>query len=226
MKKIALLLLFVSSVCSAQFAVTSGRSGLIEVRESASPDSDVVARLDNGSGMYCFEEKAGWIPVDFVLDGLIASGFARKSDLRMISDFESIPYSYSNEHKTILQKGDVRVILTEMDFNPKGAVFEVDGESGLYRRINGKEFFGTDGTMPTRQYGFIDVMIGSDRISLPQEATDNLFQPTLESSTANYDSVNDILYITASNSDGAGGYEVIWVIEKRKYKNRCVFYGF
>jgi hypothetical protein len=41
-----------------------------------------------------------------------------------------------------------------------------------------------------------------------------------------YDKTSDILYIHAMNSDGAGGYVVIWKIEKGGYKERFVSHGF
>jgi hypothetical protein len=41
-----------------------------------------------------------------------------------------------------------------------------------------------------------------------------------------FDKASDIFYIQTMNSDGAGGYEVIWKVEKGIYKERLVAYGF
>lgn len=175
--------------------------------------------------VYSFDDETKLATIDFVSGDIDLSGFVQKGSLKPVSDFDPIPYSYSNEHKTILKKDNISVILTEVDFQRANAKVIID-KSGFVQSINGKEFFGTDGEMPTRKYGFIEVRIGEDRISLPQEATENLFQPTLENSRAFYDAKKDILYISTMNSDGAGGYDVLWIIEKRKYKTRHVFYGF
>ena len=41
-----------------------------------------------------------------------------------------------------------------------------------------------------------------------------------------YDKTHKRWFIRATNSDGAGGYEVIWVFEQGGYKKRFVYYGF
>jgi len=69
-------------------------------------------------------------------------------------------------------------------------------------------------------------MIDNQKIEIPASALENLYEPNLENTEAFYDDKNDILYIASMNSDGAGGYNVLWVIEKRQYKTRHVFYGF
>jgi hypothetical protein len=230
MKNLLLLSVFVTSVSSAQYAVTYNRS--TDVRESGSATAFVSYRLPAGTPVYTFEDEAGtgWTPIDFNQEWLKIynlSGFVRKGDVKPISEFTPIPYSYSNENKMILKKDDISVILTQVDFDKSTSVFEFVKENPtVLLKINGKEFFGTDGGMPTKRYGFIDVTIGKDKISIPQADLEDLFQPNLEDTQAFYDPKNDILYISSMNSDGAGGYSVLWIIEKRQYKTRHVFYGF
>lgn len=69
-------------------------------------------------------------------------------------------------------------------------------------------------------------MIDYKTIELPKNSFDDLFEPSLYNTKINYDKKNNILYITSSNSDGAGGYEIVWVIEKGKYKERKIAFGF
>lgn len=61
---------------------------------------------------------------------------------------------------------------------------------------------------------------------LPKNALEGLYEPALNNTQVNYDKQNDILYIQAMNSDGAGSYEVVWKIEKGTYKERYIAYGF
>ena len=80
--------------------------------------------------------------------------------------------------------------------------------------------------IPTREYKSIEVNIGQRKMSLPKVAFENLYEPSLDHTQVNYDKTNDIVYIQSMNSDGAGGYEVIWKIEKGVYKDRFIAYGF
>ena len=88
------------------------------------------------------------------------------------------------------------------------------------------QIFGTDGNIPKREYKSIQIEINNVKIELPNIALKNLYEPSLYNSKASYDEKKDILYILLSNSDGAGSYEIIWIIEKKKYKNRIEAYGF
>lgn len=100
------------------------------------------------------------------------------------------------------------------------------GNSGFLKKIDDLEFLGTDGEIPKRQYKSIEVQINNIKVQIPNEALRNLYEPSLSDSKINYDKINDILYIQSSNGDGAGGYEIIWVIEKKKYKTRIEMSAF
>jgi hypothetical protein len=229
MKNACLLLILLTSVTRAQFAIANGGNGFTAVRGSASQTAAVVATLLENAVLYAFEDeqKAGWIPVDYATEPEILSGFVQKRDIKMVSDFLPVPYSYSNKNKYILARDNIGIILTKIDYAKGNSVFTfADDNPTILLKIDGKEFYGTDGEIPTRQYGFITVTIGKDRIQFPNSATEGLFEPNLESTEAYYDAKNDILYIKAMNSDGAGGYAILWTVEKRKYKSRYVFYPF
>lgn len=67
------------------------------------------------------------------------------------------------------------------------------------------------------QYGKFILQIGSDMVNLP---TDNLFEPNLDFTSVYIDKKNNIIYVSALNSDGAGGYAVLWIIENGEFKQR------
>lgn len=100
------------------------------------------------------------------------------------------------------------------------------GTKNQLELIDNKQYWGCDGGYPTTEYKSLEVYIKEKKILLSNEALENLYQPNLFNTEVNYDKVNDILYFQSSNSDGAGGYNVIWKIEKGIYKFRYVTYGF
>ena len=110
-------------------------------------------------------------------------------------------------------------------FNFKFTYYKKNNKTQL-DKIDNLQIFGTDGNIPKREYKSIKIEIDNVKIELPKNAIKNLFEPNLESSTVNYDKINDILYISSMNSDGAGGYLIIWIIEKKSYRNRIEAYGF
>ncbi len=221
--------MLLSGLASAQFAFVNSKPGFADIKESGSSSAKTVSRLNNGSVLYVFDAdtKTGWIPVSFERGGNDISGYLPSDDIVPISKLRPVLYNYSNEHKTILKNADISIVITEANFDRTKARLTFSMENRNYlEKINDKPFYGTDGEVPVRQYGFLHVAIGKEKILIPATALEELYEPTLENTEAFYDAKNDILYITSLNSDGAGGYCVLWIIEKRKYKTRHVFYGF
>ena len=102
-------------------------------------------------------------------------------------------------------------------------------------RIDNKAFWGTDGGLPKHTIQSVRVTIGNDVIEIPISAWTDLFEPNLcwtaskntECHTKLYVSPDKRrLYIYMLNSDGAGGYEVTWIVQDKKYLRRVVDYGF
>jgi len=80
--------------------------------------------------------------------------------------------------------------------------------------------------MPTTQFEKITIKVGHLIVSLPKDAMEGLYEPSIYSAEVNYDKQTDTFYIQTMNSDGAGSYLVIWKVEKGIYKDRLVAYGF
>ena len=57
---------------------------------------------------------------------------------------------------------------------------------------------------------------------MPKKSIQNLYEPNLEYTSVNYNEKKNIVYIQSRNSDGAGSYAVIWIIEKGKLQNRFI----
>lgn len=102
-------------------------------------------------------------------------------------------------------------------------------------KIDNKPFFGTDGELPTKQINSIFVIIGSDTVKIPKIAFTDLCQPSMSWKEDNetvgflrvYSSVDKKrFYIHMQNSDGAGYYEVTFMIRNKKYVGRVIDYGF
>lgn len=141
-----------------------------------------------------------------------------------MASFDSIPIRRLEKQQVILKRDSVIITISEEDFVAKNNVlkYETTDNVKYVSTINGKSVWGTDGNIPKRQYRTIKIQIGRRSVSIPKTALENLFEPNLDYSECHYDRERDILYLSAMNSDGAGGYVVLWVIEKGRYKNKIV----
>ena len=88
--------------------------------------------------------------------------------------------------------------------------------------INRRPIWGTDGGLPRTRYASITIEQGKKKLTLPDEAIGDLFQPNLDSTKVFHDPKTKTTFITALNSDGAGGYAVAFKIVDGKYVARHV----
>lgn len=127
----------------------------------------------------------------------------------------------------VLKKGNIVVSISQTNFNKKEHTYKyVKDNPTLIELIDNKNYWGTDGNMPTKQFKEIAIKIGEKTTILPKSALEGFYQPNLSSAEVYFDKSTDTIYIQTSNSDGAGGYYVVWRIVKGKYKDKLAVYGF
>ena len=213
-----------------QFGIITDKDGFVNVRKSPTISNNIIDTLTNGQIVFCLEEEGEWRPTDYHLNGQkFKSGYIHKSRVKLIDDFDKILYSKLTDSVVIFKKDTIKLIATKTKFNPgknklqyhKGDASK--NEMSWLEKINGKEIWGTDGEAPKNQYGQILLPLGKNKIYLPIET---LFEPNLDYTTVNIEENNRSIYISAMNSDGAGGYAVLWIIENGKFKQQLIDVGF
>jgi len=223
-----LFLLVIATNAFCQLAVVNDADGYVNIRSKADINSSIDAKIQSRSVAYCFEPNGNWVNVDYTHNGEILSGYIYKDRLKLIANFKEIK-SVEFTGQRLIFKNDslyVELLKSKFDSNKNKLAFDKNNGYKYLNRINGKIFFGTDGEIPKYQYKTITILIGRDTLKIPISDYNDLYEPNFYSTRLNYDVNNETFYLSASNSDGAGGYEVVWVIEKRKYKERYIYYGF
>jgi hypothetical protein len=88
--------------------------------------------------------------------------------------------------------------------------------------VDGKLPWGQDGGEPNRLLS-LDLTIAGKPVALPAEATENLYEPNLETLVllTPGDPAKRALLLMA-NGDGAGGYYVVWAFERGVYRGRAI----
>ena len=201
--------------------------GSANIRSSAEKGNNISDKLENGFIVYCFEPEGNWVNIDYKKNGKELNGYIYRDRIKYITDFTNIPLKSNISGKVKLENENVKIEISETKFiKEKHKLKFYKNKKTQLDKIDNLQIFGTDGNIPKREYKSIQIEINNVKIGLPNIALKNLYEPSLYNSKANYDEKNDVLYILSSNSDGAGSYEIIWIIEKKKYKNRIEAYGF
>lgn len=212
---------------SAQFAVIRDKDGSVNIRSQAQKGNNISDQLNNGFVVYSFSPENNWISIDYTKSNKDRHGYLYKDRIKYLSEFTKIPLIKETQSQVVFQKDSLKIILESQSFNQKTAKLTfLKNDNSILTEINGKQFWGTDGNIPKRTYKAITINRNHEKIELPTVSFNDLFEPNLFNTKINYDIKNDILYISSSNSDGAGGYEIVWIIEKGKYKERKIAYAF
>lgn len=223
------LFLTACKLASAQFAKIIDKDGYVNVRQQATANSTVVSKIAADKIVYAFPDgKSGdWVIVDYTDDRHKSiTGYVHNSRIKYIESYKPIPNIFFDEGTTKFMTKDITVEINSdrFDYEKNKSHFSTTqyDDYTAVDKFRGQQVWGTDGEIPTSHYTSIQATINGRFIQIPAKEIENLFNVNNEFVTCYYDDSNDILYITAINGDGAGGYVVLFEIKKGKYNARVV----
>lgn len=206
----------------AQFSVIDDKSGYVSVRDK----NNKVDKISSGDVVFSHRDKVNRASILYVKDDELKWGYVNSSGLVNIRSFKQIPMTTNEDGKAILSSVDVKVTLTQSPFDPQQHKITREPRYNSISHIDNTRVWGTDGELPVSQYSSVSVVIGKKTINLPAAAFHDLFNPKLFHTEVFYDAARRRVFITSLNSDGAGAYYVVWIIDKGVYKKRIIFHGF
>ena len=224
MIKLLLTIGLVGWCCFAagQFAIVVDSDGFAYVRDAAGTVTDTV---DSGQVVYGLGTEEGWTAVDYRFDGQTSSGYIHRSRLKFIDMFDEVPASLLADTAIRFRSTSLKLTVTSAPFDPEANRLEYrsagsgDHAFRYLATVNENTIWGTDGNVPNRQYGKMRLEWLSKVIDLPVES---LFEPNLLDTRVYVDTYHETVYVTALNSDGAGGYAVLWVVRGDQLKGRVI----
>jgi hypothetical protein len=154
--------------------------------------------------------------------------------LKMFRITQSFVTKYDNG-MSIFQMDSIKIVIRSEPFHPKKHKLKYHKEQN-YRdltHIDGKHFYGTDGSMPRTVISKVFICFGKDTTYFEKDLYSDLYEPNIgtyksaggESNIYHhaYLSKNKKrIYLQMLNSDASGSYEVIWIIEGKKIVYRLV----
>lgn len=223
-----ILILFASYPARAQFAIVQDREGFTSCRSDKSASARVQDTLRNGHLVYITGSGGSWVAVMYQHKGEDKTAYIIKDRLKLVEDFTEIPLIQNAGPSTArFRLGQIGIQVTKKPFNRSGhRLTYYKNSPKMIELIDGKPYWGRDGELPTWEFSMIVIRMGTVSRILPFSSVAQLYEPNLAGVKAHYDAPNDTLYLTSSNGDGAGYYEVAWKIVKGQYAGRFVASGF
>ena len=99
-------------------------------------------------------------------------------------------------------------------------------EADFVRSIDGcSDLIGIDGNIPHEEYASIIVKHPAGILEFPTVYITHLYEPNQNNVVVALGKGNS-LFISTQNSDGAGGYYAVWIVENYLVKSLFVLHGF
>ncbi|MBD0403031.1 hypothetical protein [Flammeovirga sp. EKP202] len=218
----SLLILFISLILYTnnvigQIAMIQDKDGYTNVRSKPQSDSDVIYKLYEDEifwfGEEYYDESKTWVPVyitfnKFSIGSMMHNyfkGYIHKSRLNPLEENLTKDSNVNLEYEIVPFNTEKRFIRS----NENGVVYQIDG-------LN---FFGTDGELPKTEVKSVKVEIDGKRIVIPEILYQDLYNCN---NRINIFKKEDLCFFENTNSDGAGGYQIIWVFKSGKLIQRLV----
>ena len=207
MKNIINFLICVTSFISySQIGIIKDKDGYTNVRKATNIKSKIVYKLKENEAFWYNDIGEDWIEV-FIpqdkfsvedTDDLMIGGYIHKSRLQKI---ENLPTANQNEVKF------------EYIFRKFKRENHIDNGDGKFvTKIDGRKIWGTDGNYPKVEIEKINASINNKIIKIHKVLFLDLFE--CDTNINKYKNGNTY-FIYQNCSDGAGGYELLWVINKK-----------
>lgn len=224
----ALVLLLWGMQVQAQFVIVRDKDGYTNVRDGAGISKKVIGKLLDGMVAYIQETEGEWHHVEYYREHKMTNGYIHRSRVVPLDSFALIKVRQQNTSSVVFQQDSITVMFTTKPFVKEDHKIESKSEDGstIIDKIDGKEFYGSDGGLPVWQYNTFTIQMGNRAVVVPDRAIRDLYNPNPELTSVHYDRKNDRLYIVASNSDGAGSYEMLLQFDRGAYTQRAIFYAF
>lgn len=206
------------------FALVQDAEGFVNVRSEPTIKNNIKDTLATGRVIWCYEKTGDWYSVDYDKEGVPHDGYIHRSRLKLINSFEKIPVYKESKDQIVFRKDSLEITMSKKNFVAAEHKLQYAMNSGVryLAKIDGKKFWGTDGNAPKMQYKSIEIALGQRVITIPPTAISDLYEPNFNSTKVLYDRNNDVLYVSISNSDGAGGYVGLLIIKNGIYYSRMV----
>lgn len=199
-----------------QFRLVEDPDGETNVRSEASLKSSVVRKVPSGSVVTVMEKAGDFYTItDGTYDG--APEFIHASRLKDVSGWKQV----ANPNEGTLRHKGMVARVTAAPFI--AAEHEIEELSPGFYMVDGGHVWGIDGGLPHHSLK-LSVTIDGHPVMLPAAAVADLYEPNLDSIvllTPGDPAERALILMT--NSDGAGGYCVVWAFENGRYRGRTVF---
>lgn len=218
MKTIVIMLVMIGFAVNAnsQVATIQDEDGYTNVRQKPNGKAKIIHKINEGEVFFIGEDTDGWVEVHFSSDMFsediirkgLRSGYVHNSRILPLEAMSQ----YAGDDCTF------QYVITP--FTKEGKTFQFEGNDKKYLdRINEDYFWGTDGGWPKTEVKELNISVKGKKIEVPDNLLADIYE--INDDFECY-KVAENFIVHQFNSDGAGGYELVWVFDENGLVQRLV----
>ncbi len=237
----AITLMLFSYTAKSQLAIIDDPDGFVNVRKERSPGAKIVDKLYTGQVFlfYTENDKDKWIYVDFDNNNLkffnqsyikkypnYISGFISSNRLMPLVNLPHQKLTKLNRalsaSQAVIKVDSMVLTIKTRQFNNKSHYIHYAKGSTIVDKIDDRLPIGVDGGLPTIEIRVFSLNINNKVIEIPKVSFTDIYQPDIKNLNIYSDKKGNIYLYMPGNSDGAGGYDVVWIVNNNKLVCRYV----
>lgn len=198
--------------------IVEDADGSTNLLAGASLDAKIVGKVMSGGPVFADPQpRNGFHAVSLDLEDNFSERYIHGSRLKPVTGWKAFGPKGSTGR---LKHQGFEAVVKDPAF--VATQHEVTRDAQGMVLVNGKSPWGQDGGEPSRLLK-LEVAIDGKPVVLPAAATDNLYEPNLETLVLlTPGDPAERAFVMMANGDGAGGYYVVWAFEKGVYRGRAI----
>ena len=220
MKYIIIITLFLGCLNSSfgQVAIIKDKDGYTNLRADSSSDSKIIHKIKLEEPFWFDEETYFSTKKDWISVAITKNPFSIDCEENYIEGYIHRTRIVPLENLKKYTGNEFTFEVKVKEFDSSDKVVDSD-DNNFISKINGRFFFGTDGFKPAIEITEIKIDINGYKMFVPKVLTEDLFNCSKEHSIYK---LEKSYLIYQSCSDGAGYYDLVWVINERGVTKRLV----
>lgn len=205
-----------------QYAIIKDSDGFVNIRKAPDKTAPIVGKIYKYSVFSCEPNKTNWwkiLQVDEHDKSYWLEGYIYKDRVSLLNGWKVLKKRNAYVDSGVFKNDSIKIVVKTSAFRPKDHKLLYKEKELI--KIDGKLFWGTDGEIPKKKISSVRIINNDRIITLPKNAFGDLYQPNLDSISI-CSGPDKTFYISMLNSDGAGGYYIIWVLKDNNYLNRYI----
>lgn len=207
-------------VNSQMLATIDDPNGYTDIRKGPDSRHEIVGQIEENEIFLIDELKDDWAKVYKIEDGYL-EGYIHQSQITPLNKLQKIGRSKFTEGEVDIDDSNILFSLRYGSFIKSQHKYELQADKYVVK-IDGLEPYGVDGSYPSTQIIELNLLVEGVTIHIPSRAYSDLYNISYNNIEIRKGLSGVLFVVMANNSDGAGGYDVVWIFKDKMYLNRFV----